>query len=275
VEPGTYNLDAGEIFLNFFLNPKLRAFAGVHLAKFLAENGEAWLRWCRIAMGFHPSPYIAVQMMVWLGGVIKGNPQALDNAFHWDVVHLNLPGSTDYDPAVPCALKLHLLDERISGDFMLYIDNLRPMGPSEVECHQPQHKFTDTCNHYGVKYAYRKQCPPSLRLGTWYWSVIHTDDNDMGVMATQERWDNTKRILEQIWSECQKLMVVNGTLHVEVEGGASGLNHEQVEREWGFLIYVTHTYPSMVLYIKGIHLTLDNLRPGRNTQGWKRARGEG
>ena len=42
-------------------------------------------------------------------------------------------------------------------------------------------------------------------------------------------------------------------------------------RHWGFLLYVTHTYPMMVPYIKGMHLTLEGWREGRDLEGWKLA----
>ena len=37
----------------------------------------------------------------------------------------------------------------------------------------------------------------------------------------------------------------------------------------GFLVYVTRTYPAMVPYLKGFHLTIDMWRGGRNIEGWK------
>jgi hypothetical protein len=45
--------------------------------------------------------------------------------------------------------------------------------------------------------------------------------------------------------------------------------HKTLERQRGFLVYVTHTYPSLVPYLKGIHLTLDSWRPWRDSDGWK------
>jgi hypothetical protein len=60
----------------------------------------------------------------------------------------------------------------------------------------------------------------------------------------------------------------------EVLGGesAGGINHKQLERRRGFLLYVAQAYPSLVPYLKGIHLTLDGRRSGRNEEGWKRSR---
>ena len=37
----------------------------------------------------------------------------------------------------------------------------------------------------------------------------------------------------------------------------------------GFLIYVVRTYPWLNPYIKGLHLTIDSGRPGREESGFK------
>jgi hypothetical protein len=37
----------------------------------------------------------------------------------------------------------------------------------------------------------------------------------------------------------------------------------------GFLIYVVRTYPWLNPYIKGLHLTVDSWRPGREASGFK------
>jgi hypothetical protein len=45
--------------------------------------------------------------------------------------------------------------------------------------------------------------------------------------------------------------------------------HKRLESIRGFLIYVIRTYPTFTPYLKGIHLTLDSWRPGRDQEGWK------
>ncbi|CAJ1954083.1 unnamed protein product [Cylindrotheca closterium] len=56
----------------------------------------------------------------------------------------------------------------------------------------------------------------------------------------------------------------------ELDTSVSGtLKYKPLERKRGFLIYVMRTYPMMVPYLKGIHLTLDGWRPGRDEEGWK------
>jgi len=49
----------------------------------------------------------------------------------------------------------------------------------------------------------------------------------------------------------------------------SVFHHKTLEKQRGFLVYVARTYPSLVPYLKGIHLTLDSWRGGRDSEGWK------
>jgi hypothetical protein len=47
------------------------------------------------------------------------------------------------------------------------------------------------------------------------------------------------------------------------------LVHKELLPDRGFLVYVTRTYPAMVPYLKGFHLTIEMWRGGRDTDGWK------
>jgi hypothetical protein len=138
VETGTFMGYAHivEMFLNFFLDPNLRKFAGVDFTKFFPEHGgesEVWrVRWAHIAMGLQPSPFIAVQIMAWLDEIIFGDPSDKgNNVFTLDIIKLNLPGRLDYDPSMQWAYTLRLNDGKIAAYFLLYIDDARPTGPTE------------------------------------------------------------------------------------------------------------------------------------------------
>jgi len=52
----------------------------------------------------------------------------------------------------------------------------------------------------------------------------------------------------------------------------STFHHKTLEQQRGFFVYVARTYPSLVPYLKGIHLTLDSWRLGHDSEGWKEAR---
>jgi hypothetical protein len=93
------------------------------------------------------------------------------------------------------------------------------------------------------------------------------------VKVTQERWDKTRKMVHDIWQEYSDRQT---EFPVEVlgEDSAGGLNHNQLERRKGFLVYVVQAYPSLVPYLKGIHLTLNSWRSGRNEDGWKQTRAD-
>ena len=52
------------------------------------------------------------------------------------------------------------------------------------------------------------------------------------------------------------------------------LVHKELFSDRGFLVYVTRTYPAMIPYLKGFHLTIEMWRGGRDLEGWKLRDGE-
>jgi hypothetical protein len=69
-EPRTFmeDVDIVEMFLNFFLDPRIRWFAGVDFTKFYPEELDEikkviWERWNRCAMGFRPCPFVTIQAL--------------------------------------------------------------------------------------------------------------------------------------------------------------------------------------------------------------------
>jgi hypothetical protein len=55
------------------------------------------------------------------------------------------------------------------------------------------------------------------------------------------------------------------------EDALSGMHQKQLEWDHSLLISVAQTYQDMVTYLKGIHLTLDGWRGGRDEQSWKQS----
>jgi hypothetical protein len=93
------------------------------------------------------------------------------------------------------------------------------------------------------------------------------------VKATQTRRDKTRKMFPDIWQDFSDR---RKEVPSEVLGkdSAGGLNRKNLERHRGFLVYVAQAYPSLVPYLKGIHLTLDGWRSGSNDEGWKRPRAD-
>jgi hypothetical protein len=256
--------DLGEFFLNFILNETLRELAGVDLTQYrteeeLAELGETimakcWERWVRCAMGLKPSPYQTGQGVLFAEDVIRGDRFEEKNIFRWHHLELNLPGSETYDPTKPWAFKIRL-DGTPAADFSIYVDDNRGTGNTKKEAREAARKVASTCNYLGIQDASRKRRAASQTPGAWAGSVIHTDGKSVYVLVSQEKWDKSKGMIRD-------------TLR-EMEDNGNILDHKILERRRGFLLYVTRTYPAMVPYLKGIHLTLDGWRQGRDVEGWK------
>ena len=46
-------------------------------------------------------------------------------------------------------------------------------------------------------------------------------------------------------------------------------SHKEVLSKRGSMVYILRTYPCMVLYLKGLHLSIDSWRPLMDKDGWR------
>ena len=247
------DIDIGEMFLNFPLDKLLQPYCGVDVAAFFPEF-RSWLMWLRCAMGLKPSPYVAIRFLLFAGEIIRGLRSSLTNVMKYDKVRLNLPGDAKYDPRLPWVSKIVTSTNKIAADYVGYVDDVRPVGPSESECNKCARQISCTLNYLGIQDAARKRQGASKTAGVWAGAIVFADGEGVGVLCTQEKWDKAKAYLKEIRAELDS----HGLL-----------NHKSLERIRGFLLYVTRTYPAMVPYLKGIHLTIDSWRPGRDSDGWR------
>jgi len=185
---------------------------------------------------------------------ILGDPNDSDNPFQWETVEMNLPGSANYDPSRPWVFKWCRKDGKIACDLFIYVDDLRPTGPTEEDCWAATRRTASILNHCGIQDATRKRRPPSQTPGAWAGSVISTTMEQVRVEVSQDKWCKTKEYIK--WIKCK----------LDQE---QGIPFKQLERIRGFLVYTTRTYPAMIPYLKGIHLTLDSWRRNRDDDGWK------
>jgi hypothetical protein len=263
VDIGTYmaDCDIGEMFLNFMLDEKLREYAGVDLTDLFPDesSGETfWERWERLLMGFKPSPYLTTRSMRRIENFLKGKMDDPGNVFRWASVVLNLPGSSDYNPGKPWVYKIRL-EGTMAGDLFIYIDDLRPTCPSEEECWAGSHQIGSRLTWLGIQDAPRKKRKASQRPGAWAGSVIHTDNDMVTILVSDSKWTKTKRLIRNLSEQLEK-----GNL----------LNHKELEKTRGFLIYVSRTYKPFVPYLRGVHKTIDSWRPHRDSDGWKLTQSE-
>ena len=117
------DLDLGEMFLNYPLDPSVQPCAGVDVTEVaraagdLGDKTRLLKRWNRMLMGFKPSPYIATLSFAWLEEVIVGHYTNPGNPFFWDQVILDLPTGKVYNPSLPWIYKWDSLKGRLPGYF--------------------------------------------------------------------------------------------------------------------------------------------------------------
>jgi hypothetical protein len=248
------DIDLGEMFLNFPLDPKVRPLVGVDLTPYFGDDDKPlWERWCRCLMGFKPSPYNACCSFLWGEEIIRGNPRDTSLPFQYERIVLNMPGEKDYNPGKPWLMKTRE-DGRIASDVITYVDDLRTIGASEKLCQEVTHRVASVVNYLGMQDAPRKRRPASQTPGAWAGSLVTTNSEGVYVSVFQERWDKTKAIVSK--------------MEEVLENDHPEFSHKQLLSDRGFLIYVARTYPAMIPYLKGLHLTIEHWRDNRDEMGW-------
>ena len=169
------------------LDVDIRPFVGVDLVSLFPEEmfpdvTELYTRWERMLMGFRPSPYLTTQDLMRLEPLLKGNQHDPKNVFRWECVVLNLPGISSYTPRKPWVYRVRA-DNVMAADLFIYIDDLRPMGPSRRECWAVAHQVGSRLTWFGLQDAARKRWKASQKPGAWAGTVIHTD----GVYSSHKR----------------------------------------------------------------------------------------
>jgi len=261
VDDGTFfsDVDIAEMFHNFFLHEDLRPFCGVDVTLLQTEEAwergrtKGWERWCRATMGLTDSPYRAIQIMLWAKELVLGDRRDETNPFRWNHVELNLLGSKTYDASRPSVSKRRA-DGILAADMFQYVDDLRPVGPSEEDCRSATRRAASRCNRLGVQDASRKRKYPSKTPGPWAGTITRTREGVQGSVP-QGKWEKFRRIVRE---DLESL-----------RSDPASMDRAQLESHRGFLNHLARTYCWINPYLKGYHLTLDAWRPYRAADGWK------
>ena len=171
------DLDLGEMFLNYFLDKRIRAYSGVDLTKFVDNAEEAksnWERWNRTFMGFTFSPYAACKLFGWTVDVINGDRWDKSNPYRWDNIKTNFPGSENYDPTQPRLCKR--IGELIAAILEVFVDDIRTIGPTMDHCRSATRRASQLLQYLGQQDAARKYRPPHTTPGPWCGSFIAIRD---------------------------------------------------------------------------------------------------
>ena len=260
IEEGTYmgDCDIGDCFLNFILHESVRPYAGVDLSHYANKNSkqeQVWERWTRAPMGLTTSPYQACQAVAFAEEFILGDHKDPTNIFGWDYVRLNLPGDETYVPHLPWVSKVRKRDQKISCDLFTFVDDVRVTGASISECWLAGRCAASRLNFLGIQDASRKRRACSRTPGAWAGGIIRTDNQDVRVLISQEKWEKAKSLLDEMEN-----MIMGHPLNLE---------RKRLEQIRGFQNYVCQTYTNLTPYLIGLHMTIDSWRPGRDIEGWR------
>ncbi|KAL7577357.1 hypothetical protein ACA910_002090 [Epithemia clementina (nom. ined.)] len=267
VGPSTWAADNnfGEMFLNFWLHPKLRRYARIDLTSLFPEElkedsvsrssgrrrkGLLWEAWSRCAMGLITSPFQATQSAQRMKRLALGQRLDETNVFRWETVKLNVPGDQACKPSEPWVSKRRA-DGTLAADVHVYVDDLRETAPSSEEAWLAASQMAKAASFYGLQDAARKRRPPSQTPGAWARALVQTTGEEVFKLVSKERWAKVKGHIATLkgWSNREKI------------------DRKALERIRGFLVYVTMTYGALTPYLKGLHLTLESWREDRNADG--------
>jgi hypothetical protein len=204
-------------------------------------------------MGLRPSPYVTIKTLFLGYESVMGDRHDARNAFRWSLMVQNLPGSATYDPTMLWVYRIRD-NGRIANIIKIYVDDLRPIAESENECWLVGHQAASLLQFLGIQVSSCKTRPPSQTPGAWAGTVAVTGDKGVGIPVVQDKWDKAKRLL----SALQQDVRFNTTIDRKI-----------LESIRGFFIHLQRTYPAITPFLKGLHLTIDGWREGRDTDMWK------
>jgi len=252
----TMDADLGEMFLNFPMDPAIRPFAGVdlsgisqHLTNPGPQGRRVLERWERLFMGMKSSPYNAVRYFYWAEEFSRGNPVDEGNALRYDRVILNLPGMPEFDPTKPNVMKWNDSVDRLAGDIITFVDDLRASGYDRENAWQVARQITSRLQYLGIQDAARKRRPSSQSGGAWAGTIFEITKDTICKTVSQEKWEKGRSLVREFTERCNDPQQ------------PPRFNHKDLERKRGFLVHLSMTFSSLVPFLKGLHLTIDSWRP--------------
>lgn len=269
------DIDLGEMFLNFPMDPKIRPYAGVDLTGMVDGDDDAdspgdpnkpkptrWERWTRLFMGMRPSPYNAIRYFYWAEEIARGPYNDPKSACRFDKVVLNIPGDPDYDPTQPWLMKWNAAVDRIAGDICTFVDDLRAAGYSIENAWAVARQFASRLQYLGIQDAPQKRQPPIRTPNAWSGTVQVIEPTSISKTVTQEKWDKARRIVQE---RAKELSIILQDLRQHLPL----IVIKQLEKDTGFLVHLAITFPSIMPFLKGFYLTMNSWRSDRKSDGWK------
>lgn len=272
------DIDIGEMFLNYFLDPEIRPWAGVDVtALYSATNQECdrdtkskrtLMRWERSLMGVRSSPYNCVRAYLISEEVIRGDRLDVANPFRWHRIVFNMPGTESYNPMKPWMYRFDEVDQVMAVFVTSYVDDLRTgSNAGRDACDRLTHVTSSKLNYLGEQDAPRKRGEASREPGAWAGSIVVSKEGEgLFLTISQEKWDKVRKIIHGYQTQI--------AAHEKTGDGKCCLDYKQLERDTGFLVHVFMTYDNFRPYLKGFYLTLNEWRSNRGSDGWISGEGD-
>ena len=240
------DVDLGEMFLNFPMDPAIRPHAGVDLSQFTREfwsdalspkktkkdQTTHWEMWGRMFMGMSPSPFNSVRHYYWADEFFRGDPREPGSPFRYDRVIFNLPGTEDFDPSRPSVAKWDDINDCLAGDISPYIDDLRGAGMCRDHAWQTGHRAASRLQYLGMQDAPRKRRPPTKSPGAWAGGVHRISKTSITKTVTQDKWDKGRGYAKELVDAYENV----------APGQKPTFNHKDLERKRGYLIHLAVTF---------------------------------
>ena len=110
------------------------------------------------------------------------------NPFRWETVRLNLPGSAEYNPAVPWVFKV-MNNSLVACKIYIYVNDGQLMGPTKLEAWLAACRFcSTTLVHLCVQEAPRERYKPLTKPGPWAGTVTRTSNRAVLATVMVEKW---------------------------------------------------------------------------------------
>jgi hypothetical protein len=138
-------------------------------------------------MGVRPSPFVAIQYLYLALEFSTGDRRDINNPMQWDHLRMNLPGDSQFDPALPFVMKWNALVGKIAGDVEAFMDDLRTSGFSVKNVWQVSQRIASRLEYQGIQDAPRKQRPPSQRPGAWAGAMPRSQSQSRKLNGARER----------------------------------------------------------------------------------------
>jgi hypothetical protein len=130
-----------------------------------------------------------------------------------------------------------------------FVDDEWVVCPTKELTWQASHAMALKQNYLGIQDATRNAHPCSQTTGAWAGAIVHVLDGlGVCVLTSQEKWVKMKGILTK-WKTA-------------LDASSPRLNYRELLAYRGFLVYVIQTYPAMIPYLNGFHLTIEMWQGG-------------